>query len=143
MINKSDEDLTRRLKRFASQFICFAGADWSFGNQRALGFQPGAGYATSTQIQFRQPQNIYLGSASTTNTTLADTAAAVQLNASDYPSDVHAVLEASLSIVGGGVWARLKTTTTGAILSVTEIFNNSANGYLENFPQLATAQRQQ
>ena len=51
---------------------------------------------------------------------------AVQLNASDYPSDVHAVFEASLSIVGGEVWARLKNTTTGAILSVTEIFNNSA-----------------
>lgn len=79
---------------------------------------------SSPQTVF-QPQNIYLGSANTTNTDWADTGAEVRLNSADYPNYVHAVFEASLSIVGGEAWARLKNKTTGAILSVTEIFHNT------------------
>ncbi len=72
-----------------------------------------------------QPQNIYLGSATTTKTEWTETGAAIQLNSSDYPAEVKAVFEAQLSIVNGEAWARLKNKTSGAIMQVTEIFNNS------------------
>lgn len=72
-----------------------------------------------------QPQNIYLGSAVTTKTEWTETSTAIQLNSSDYPTEVKAVFEAQLSIVNGEAWARLKNKTSGAIMQVTEIYNNS------------------
>ena len=72
-----------------------------------------------------QPQNIYLGSATTTKTEWTETSTAIQLNSSDYPTEVKAVFEAQLSIVNGEAWARLKNKTSGAIMQVTEIYNNS------------------
>ena len=71
------------------------------------------------------PQNIYLGSATTTKTEWTETSTAIQLNSSDYPTEVKAVFEAQLSIVNGEAWARLKNKTSGAIMQVTEIYNNS------------------
>lgn len=73
-----------------------------------------------------QPQTLYLGAGSTTQRDWAETGAQVWINSADYPAGVKAVFEAGLSIVGGEAWARLKNKTSGAILSVTEIFHNTA-----------------
>jgi len=81
-----------------------------------------------------QPQNIYLGSATTTKTEWTETSTAIQLNSSDYPTEVKAVFEAQLSIVNGEAWARLKNKTTGAIMQVTEIFNNSNTATWKSSP---------
>ena len=81
-----------------------------------------------------QPQNIYLGSASTVKTEWTETSAAIQLNSSDYPAEVKAVFEAQLSIVNGEAWARLKNKTSGAIMQITEIFNNSNTAIWKNSP---------
>ena len=81
-----------------------------------------------------QPQNIYLGSATTTKTEWTETSAAIQLNSSDYPAEVKAVFEAQLSIVNGEAWARLKNKTSGAIMQVTEIYNNSNTATWKNSP---------
>ena len=81
-----------------------------------------------------QPQNIYLGSASTVKTEWTETSAAIQLNSSDYPAEVKAVFEGQLSIVNGEAWARLKNKTSGAIMQVTEIFNNSNTATWKNSP---------
>ena len=81
-----------------------------------------------------QPQNIYLGSATTTKTEWTETSAAIQLKSSDYPAEVKAVFEGQLSIVNGEAWARLKNKTSGAIMQITEIFNNSNTATWKNSP---------
>ncbi|MFH0943446.1 MAG: hypothetical protein V1810_04715 [Candidatus Beckwithbacteria bacterium] len=80
--------------------------------------------APAPSIPF-QPQIVYLGSASTTQTDWTVTNVEVRLNSNDYPADVIAYFEAGLSIVNGEAWARLKNKTTGAIMSITEIYNNT------------------
>ena len=72
-----------------------------------------------------QPQLIYLGSASTIQRDWTNSEVEVKLNSADYPADVTAVFEAQLSIVGGEAWARLTNKTTGAVMSITEIFHNT------------------
>lgn len=72
-----------------------------------------------------QTQDLYLGSASTIARDWTETGATINLNAANYPNDVKAVFEAGLSIIGGEAWARLINTSTGAIISVTEIFHNN------------------
>lgn len=94
---------------------------------------PSSVFAPAAAIQW-QPQNIYLGSAAATKTEWTETSAAIQLNSSDYPAEVKAVFEAQLSIVNGEAWARLKNKTTGAIMQVTEIFNNSNTATWKNSP---------
>lgn len=87
---------------------------------------PAPSLASSPTVTVQwQPQNIYLGSATTTKTEWTETSTAIQLNSSDYPTEVKAVFEAQLSIVNGEAWARLKNKTSGAIMQVTEIYNNS------------------
>lgn len=81
-----------------------------------------------------QPQNIYLGSSTTTRTEWTETSVAIQLNSNDYPAEVKVVFEAQLSIVNGEAWARLKNKTSGAIMQVTEIFNNSNVATWKNSP---------
>ena len=81
-----------------------------------------------------QPQLVYLGSASTSQTDWTETDVEVSLNSNDYPSDVSAVFEAGLSIVNGEVWARLKNKTSGAIMSVTEIYNNTNSAVWKTSP---------
>jgi len=71
------------------------------------------------------PQVIYLGSASTQKHQWTDTGVELTINTADYPNDVNAVFEAGLSVIGGEAWARLKNKTTGAVMSVTEVFNNT------------------
>ena len=85
----------------------------------------GQGGVTTTSTTNFQPQTIYLGSASTNQRDWTETGQQVTINSADYPSDVSATFEAGLSIVGGEAWARLKNKTTGAVMSVTEVFHNS------------------
>lgn len=85
---------------------------------------PDTNSALPPSIPF-QPQIIYLGSASTTQTDWTATNVEVKLNSNDYPADVIAYFEAGLSIVNGEAWARLKNKTSGAIMSITEIYNNT------------------
>ena len=94
---------------------------------------PSSVFTPAATVQW-QPQNIYLGSASTVKTEWTETSAAIQLNSSDYPAEVKAVFEAQLSIVNGEAWARLKNKTSGAIMQVTEIFNNSNTATWKNSP---------
>lgn len=94
---------------------------------------PSSVFTPAATVQW-QPQNIYLGSAATTKTEWTETSAAIQLNSSDYPAEVKAVFEAQLSIVNGEAWARLKNKTTGAIMQVTEIFNNSNTATWKSSP---------
>lgn len=122
---QSGEDLTIALSSLQASLSALQARIEDLETSEPLLSSPAPAAISSNQTAF-QPQNIYLGSAYTISTDWVDTPAAVQLNAGDYPGDVHAVFEANLSIVGGEVWARLKNKTTGAILSVTEIFNNSA-----------------
>jgi len=94
---------------------------------------PSSVFTPAATVQW-QPQNIYLGSASTVKTEWTETSAAIQLKSSDYPAEVKAVFEAQLSIVNGEAWARLKNKTSGAIMQVTEIFNNSNTATWKNSP---------
>ena len=94
---------------------------------------PSSVFTPAATVQW-QPQNIYLGSASTTKTEWTETSAAIQLKSSDYPAEVKAVFEGQLSIVNGEAWARLKNKTSGAIMQITEIFNNSNTATWKNSP---------
>ena len=94
---------------------------------------PSSVFTPAATVQW-QPQNIYLGSASTTKTEWTETSAVIQLKSSDYPAEVKAVFEGQLSIVNGEAWARLKNKTSGAIMQITEIFNNSNTATWKNSP---------
>ena len=72
-----------------------------------------------------QPQTIYLGSASTTNTTWTDSGIEVSLYSGDYPSGVKLYFEAGLSIIGGEAWARVKNKTSGSVMQTTQVFHNN------------------
>lgn len=96
---------------------------------------PSAAATAAVQSYSWQPQNIYLGSATTTKTEWTETSVTIQLNSNDYPSEVKAIFEAQLSIVNGEAWARLKNKTSGAIMQVTEIFSNSNTATWKNSPQ--------
>lgn len=80
--------------------------------------------APAAKVVF-QTQVLYLGSGSTTEREWTETGAQVWLNSASYPSDIHVVFEAGLSIIGGEAWARLKNKTTGAIISASEVFHNN------------------
>jgi len=70
-----------------------------------------------------QPQVMYLGSSSTTSRDWAESGVEVSLNKSDYPSGVSISFQAGLSVIGGEAWARLKNKTTGAVISISEVFH--------------------
>lgn len=72
-----------------------------------------------------QTQVIYLGSASTTQREWTESGAQAWLNSASYPADVKATFEAGLSIIGGEAWARVKNKTSGAVISVSEVFHNT------------------
>lgn len=81
--------------------------------------------SNQTPISPFQTQIIYLGSANTTKTEWSETNVEVRLNSNDYPDNIIATFEAGLSTINGEAWARLKNKTSGAIMSITEIYNNS------------------
>ncbi len=82
--------------------------------------------STVTTVTTFQPQTIYLGAAATSERNWTETGQQVTINSQDYPGNATATFEAGLSIIGGEAWARLKNKTTGAIMSVTEVFHNSS-----------------
>ena len=73
-----------------------------------------------------QTQDIFLGSATTTSNSWVDTGQETSLYSGHYPDNVNCYFEASLSIIGGEAWARLKNKTTGVVISVTEINHNNS-----------------
>ena len=81
-----------------------------------------------------QKQVIYLGSASSHERNWTNTGIEVTLNSDDYPSNVTAVFEAGLSIIGGEAWARLLNTTNGAIINVSEITHNNSTTTWKSSP---------
>lgn len=84
--------------------------------------------------QVFQKQIVHIGSASTTQTDWTNTGVEVTLNSADYPTGVNATFEAGLSIVGGEAWARLVNKTTGAIMTVTEVFAASSTTVWKSSP---------
>jgi hypothetical protein len=71
--------------------------------------------------------DVYLGSGSTTNREWTDIDSAVaEINTSKYSNITKVIFQASLSIIGGEVQARVKNKTTGAIYHLTEITHNSS-----------------
>ena len=89
--------------------------------------EPAIGSAPTAPTIVFQPQTIFLGAASTIKHEWTNTGTQVSLNTNDYPAAVNAVFEAGLSIVGGEVWTRLINQTTGAVMSITEIYHNNSN----------------
>lgn len=79
-------------------------------------------------------QVLYLGSGSTTQRDWTETGAQIWLNSANYPGGVNAVFEAGLAIIGGEAWARLKNKTTGAIISVAEVWHNNSNVLWKSSP---------
>lgn len=92
------------------------------------------GTTTTTTTNSWQPQTIYLGSANTNQKDWIETGQEVTINSADYPSNVSTTFEAGLSIVGGEAWARLKNKTTGAVMSVTEVFHNTSTTTWKSSP---------
>lgn len=83
---------------------------------------------TSEQAQTSfTKETIYLGSTTIQNREWTETGLEVGINSAQYPSDVTAKLEAGTSIIGGEVWVRLKNKSTGAVITVSEISNNSSS----------------
>ncbi|MBU0974719.1 hypothetical protein KKD03_03405 [Patescibacteria group bacterium] len=81
-----------------------------------------------------QKQIIYIGSANTKENDWTDSGVEVNLNSSDYPSDIDAVFEVGLSVVGGEAWARLVNKTTGSIMAITEISHSSSTTTWKSSP---------
>ena len=96
--------------------------------------QGGTTTVTTTSTTNFQPQTIYLGQASTNQQNWTETGQEVTINSGDYPSNVTATFEAGLSIVGGEAWARLKNKTTGAVMSITEVFSNTSTTIWKSSP---------
>ena len=82
-----------------------------------------------------QPQVIYLGSSNTTSRDWENSGVEVSLNKSDYPSGVKITFQAGLSIIGGEAWARLKNNTTGAVISISEVFHSGSTTTWKSSPE--------
>ncbi len=70
-------------------------------------------------------ETLFLGSASTNNREWSETGLEIGINSAHYPAGVTVKLEASLSIIGGEAWVRMKNKSTGAIISLSEISHNT------------------
>lgn len=84
-----------------------------------------ASTSTNTFDNFSR-QVLYLGSAETTNRDWTRTGLEITLNSNDYPANASATFEAGLSIIGGQAWARLVNTSTGAIITASEVSHGSS-----------------
>lgn len=82
-----------------------------------------------------QTQILYFGSGSTTQRDWTETGAQAWLDSNSYPAGVNVSFEAGLSIIGGEAWARLKNKTTGAIISVSEVWHNNSSVTWKSSPQ--------
>ena len=83
-----------------------------------------------------QPQDIFLGSASSNKKEWTDTGLETSLSSSNYPANVKVYFEAGLAIIGGEAWVRLKNKTTGAVISSTELFHNNDSVTWKTSPTL-------
>lgn len=72
-----------------------------------------------------QKQIIHIGSTSTNETSWVNSGIEVVLNTEDYPDNVDATFEAGISVVSGEGWARLVNKSTGAVMSISEVYNNT------------------
>lgn len=71
---------------------------------------------------------LYIGSGSTFNTEWKNIeSATITINADNYPNLKEVRFEAALSILGGNAYARLINKHTGAVLSTSEIYNNTSS----------------
>lgn len=97
--------------------------------ERIETLEQGSGKATYTQTSSTtnkfQKETLFLGSATSTNTNWTNSGLEVIIDSSDYPDTISIFFEAGLSIIGGEASARMINKTTGAIISSTEISNNS------------------
>jgi uncharacterized protein YxeA len=82
-------------------------------------------YVTQTTPAKFTNQVIYLGAATTTQRDWTTTGVEVTLNSANYPAGTTIRFEAGLKIIGGEAWARLVNKTTGAIITLTEVSNNT------------------
>lgn len=71
-------------------------------------------------------ETLYLGSANTTSRDWSETGLEIGINSAHYPAGVNVKLEASLSIIGGEAWVRLKNKSTGAVIALSEISHNTS-----------------
>ncbi len=88
-------------------------------NQGSVSYTP-----VSTTPAF-QPQDIFLGSASTTSTSWVDTSQETSIYSAHYPVNVKVYFEAGLSIIGGEAHARLKNKTTGSVVQNSHVSHNN------------------
>jgi len=72
-----------------------------------------------------QKQVLTLGSANTTSLAWSPTGLEITINSADYPTSVMAYFEAGLNCVNGIASARITNKTTGAIISLSEVSNNT------------------
>lgn len=89
---------------------------------------------TGTSQDF-QKQVIYLGSDTTTSRDWSQTGVEVTINSTDYPANVTATLQAGLSIGNGQAWARVTNKTTGAIISLTEVWHDTSTTTWKSSPE--------
>ncbi len=82
-------------------------------------------------------ETLYLGSASTNNREWSETGLELGINSAHYPAGVTVKLEASLSIIGGEAWVRLKNKSTGAVIPLSEISNNTSSANWKLSPSFA------
>lgn len=98
---------------------------------------------TSTSVQQNNvapsftKETLYLGSASTTSRDWNETGLEIGVNSAHYPTGVTVKLEASVSIIGGEAWVRLKNKTTGAVISLSEISHNTSAATWKLSPSFA------
>lgn len=99
--------------------------------------------ATSTSAQQKNStplftkETLYLGSTATNNRDWSETGLEIGINSAHYPPGVMVKLEASLSIIGGEAWVRLKNKSTGAVISLSEISHNTNKATWKLSPSFA------
>ena len=72
-----------------------------------------------------QKQVLTLGSSNTTSLSWSPTGLEMTINSADYPASVMAYFEAGLNTAGGIAQARVTNKTTGAIVNLSEVSNNT------------------
>jgi hypothetical protein len=83
-----------------------------------------AASAIAKSVPF-QKQVLTLGSANTASLSWSPTGLEIAINSADYPASVMAYFEAGLNSVNGIASARITNKTTGAIINLSEVSNNT------------------
>ncbi|PIR59148.1 MAG: hypothetical protein COU69_02055 [Candidatus Pacebacteria bacterium CG10_big_fil_rev_8_21_14_0_10_56_10] len=98
-----------------------------------LANQPATTSIPVTVSSFKK-QTIFLGSDKTTNRDWTNTGVEITLSSGDFYAGAPVVFEASLSIEGGEAHARLVNSTTGGILTQTELGHNRGSAVWKTAP---------